>query len=117
MCTYILYVSAQSDVLLEPFRPGVMEKLGLGPENLLKSNPRLIYARLTGYGQFGTFLYRHTYIYVPSILFIHGCMVCIYCIYTGPLAHKAGHDINYLAISGVLSVSHHVVAVCVVVCT
>ena len=62
MCTYILYVSAQSDVLLEPFRPGVMEKLGLGPENLLKSNPRLIYARLTGYGQFGMFLYQHMYI-------------------------------------------------------
>ena len=43
----------QSDVLLEPYRPGVMERLGLGPEVLMKANPRLIYARLTGYGQTG----------------------------------------------------------------
>eukprot|EP00095_Tigriopus_kingsejongensis_P000541 maker-scaffold212_size255419-snap-gene-0.12 protein:Tk00541 transcript:maker-scaffold212_size255419-snap-gene-0.12-mRNA-1 annotation:"unnamed protein product" len=64
---------AQSDVLIEPFRAGVMEKLGLGPQNLLEANPKLIYARLTGYGQ------------------------------TGPYARKAGHDINYLALSGVLS--------------
>jgi len=49
---------------------GVMERLGLGPVELLKGNPRLIYARLTGYGQ------------------------------DGPLAKKAGHDINFLAISG-----------------
>ena len=47
-----------------------MEKLGLGPEILLKDNPRLVYARLTGFGQ------------------------------TGALSHKAGHDINYIAISG-----------------
>jgi len=58
--------------LVEPFRPGVMERLGIGPEELLKHNPRLIYARLTGFGQ------------------------------QGPYAKMAGHDINYLAISGVL---------------
>ncbi|NWV39678.1 AMACR racemase, partial [Grantiella picta] len=62
-----------ADVLIEPFRHGVMEKLGLGPEVLLQENPRLIYARLTGFGQ------------------------------TGKYAKSAGHDINYLAISGVLS--------------
>ncbi|CAL1528807.1 unnamed protein product [Lymnaea stagnalis] len=62
-----------ADVLIEPFRPGVMEKLGLGPDVLTTNNPRLIYARLTGYGQ------------------------------KGPLSHKAGHDINYIAISGLLS--------------
>lgn len=43
----------ESDVLIEPFRPGVMERLGLGPEILLKENPRLIYARMTGFGQGG----------------------------------------------------------------
>uniref|UniRef100_A0A2C9K238 Alpha-methylacyl-CoA racemase n=1 Tax=Biomphalaria glabrata TaxID=6526 RepID=A0A2C9K238_BIOGL len=64
---------SQVDVLVEPFRPGVMEKLGLGPEVLTASNPRLIYARLTGYGQ------------------------------TGLFSHKAGHDINYISISGILS--------------
>lgn len=63
----------KSDVIIEPFRPGVMEKLGLGPEVLMSSNPRLIYARLTGYGQNGD---MHT---------------------------KAGHDINYVALSGLLS--------------
>ncbi|XP_062334256.1 alpha-methylacyl-CoA racemase [Osmerus eperlanus] len=63
----------QSDVVLEPYRKGVMEKLGLGPEELLKENPRLIYARLTGYGQSGSY------------------------------AAAAGHDINYLAMSGLLS--------------
>lgn len=62
-----------SDVLIEPYRPGVMENLNLGPDILLKENPRLIYARLTGFGQ------------------------------TGPLAKRAGHDINYVALSGVLS--------------
>ncbi|XP_065357413.1 alpha-methylacyl-CoA racemase [Calliphora vicina] len=61
------------DVLIEPFRPGVMEKMNLGPEILCKDNPGLIYARLTGFGQ------------------------------TGRLAPRAGHDINYAAISGVLS--------------
>ncbi|XP_061589660.1 alpha-methylacyl-CoA racemase [Cololabis saira] len=63
----------QSDVVLEPYRKGVMEKLGLGPHELLKDNPRLIYARLTGYGQSGCY------------------------------ATAAGHDINYLAMSGLLS--------------
>ncbi|XP_069076689.1 alpha-methylacyl-CoA racemase [Pleurodeles waltl] len=63
----------KSDVLIEPFRHGVMEKLGLGPEILLRDNPKLIYARLTGYGQSGRY------------------------------ATVAGHDINYVAISGVLS--------------
>uniref|UniRef100_A0A6B2L6T9 Alpha-methylacyl-CoA racemase n=1 Tax=Arcella intermedia TaxID=1963864 RepID=A0A6B2L6T9_9EUKA len=63
----------QFDILVEPFRPGVMERLGLGPEELLKLNPKLIYARLTGFGQKGTY------------------------------APMAGHDINYLAVSGVLS--------------
>ncbi|XP_047426596.1 alpha-methylacyl-CoA racemase [Mugil cephalus] len=63
----------QSDVVLEPYRKGVMEKLGLGPHELLTENPRLIYARLTGYGQ------------------------------SGPYATAAGHDINYLAMSGLLS--------------
>ncbi|CAN0337864.1 unnamed protein product [Bubo scandiacus] len=62
-----------ADVLLEPFRHGVMEKLGLGPDVLLQENPRLIYARLTGFGQ------------------------------SGKYAKCAGHDINYLALSGVLS--------------
>jgi alpha-methylacyl-CoA racemase len=62
-----------SDVLIDSFRPGVMERLGLGPELVLARNPKLIYARLTGYGQ------------------------------SGALAPKAGHDINYLALSGALS--------------
>lgn len=62
-----------ADVFLDTFRPGVMEKLGLGPIDLIEKNPRLIYARLTGYGQ------------------------------TGYYAQKAGHDINYVAMSGVLS--------------
>ncbi|KAL0628589.1 Alpha-methylacyl-CoA racemase [Plecturocebus cupreus] len=64
---------AQSDVLLEPFRSGVMERLQLGPEILQRENPRLIYARLSGFGQSGSF------------------------------SRLAGHDINYLALSGVLS--------------
>lgn len=62
-----------ADVLLEPFRPGVMERLGLGPDVACARNPRLVYARLTGYGQ------------------------------TGPYAPMAGHDIDYIAISGALS--------------
>ncbi len=63
----------KSDVLLEPYRPGVMEALGIGPENALSLNPELIYARLTGWGQ------------------------------TGDFASMAGHDINYIALSGALS--------------
>lgn len=62
-----------SDVLIEPFRPGVMEKLGLGPTEIMNENPRLIYARLTGFGQ------------------------------NGSHAARAGHDINYVALSGILS--------------
>ncbi len=61
------------DVFLEPYRPGVMEKLGLGPGAVMDLNPRLIYARLTGWGQFG------------------------------PYAGMAGHDIDYIAVSGALS--------------
>ncbi len=61
------------DVLVEPYRPGVMEALGLGPEEALKINPRLIYARLTGWGQRGAY------------------------------AGMAGHDIDYIAVSGALS--------------
>lgn len=64
---------ANSDVLLDTYRPGVLENLGLGPDILLKENSKLIYARLTGYGQNGYF------------------------------SNKAGHDINYVAMSGVLS--------------
>ncbi|XP_003407989.1 alpha-methylacyl-CoA racemase isoform X1 [Loxodonta africana] len=64
---------AQADVVLEPFRGGVMEKLQLGPEILQQENPRLIYARLSGFGQSGRF------------------------------SGVAGHDINFLALSGVLS--------------
>ena len=63
----------KSDVVIEPFRSGVMEKLGLGPKDLMQDNPGLIYARLTGYGQ------------------------------DGPYSKMAGHDINYLATSGILS--------------
>jgi alpha-methylacyl-CoA racemase len=61
-----------ADVLLEGFRPGVMERLGLGPDVVLERNPRIVYGRLTGWGQ------------------------------EGPLALRAGHDINYIAVSGVL---------------
>ena len=63
----------RADALLEPFRPGVAERLGAGPDECLDRNPRLVYARATGWGQ------------------------------EGPLAHFAGHDINYLAVSGVLA--------------
>ncbi len=70
-CAYDLALNA--DVLIEGFRPGVMERLGLGPDQLLVDNPKLVYGRMTGWGQFG------------------------------PLSSKAGHDINYLAISGALS--------------
>lgn len=62
----------KADVLVEGFRPGVMERLGVGPDAALKRNPKLVYGRMTGWGQ------------------------------TGPLAHAAGHDINYIALSGAL---------------
>ena len=63
---------ARADAFVEVFRPGVAERLGLGPEDLLAANPRLVYARMTGYGQ------------------------------DGPYAAMAGHDINYIALSGAL---------------
>ena len=62
----------RADALIEGFRPGVMERLGLGPEPCLTCNPRLVYGRMTGWGQ------------------------------EGPLAHAAGHDINYIALTGAL---------------
>ncbi len=62
-----------ADALIEGFRPGVMERLGLGPDPCLALNPRLVYARMTGWGQ------------------------------DGPLAQRAGHDINYLSLSGALA--------------
>jgi alpha-methylacyl-CoA racemase len=68
----VLDLAAVADVLVEGFRPGVAERLGLGPAPCLARNERLVYARMTGFGQ------------------------------TGPLAARAGHDINYLAISGAL---------------
>ncbi len=62
----------RADLLIEGMRPGVMERLGLGPDAFTDSNPKLVYGRMTGWGQ------------------------------TGPLAHSAGHDINYIALSGAL---------------
>ena len=63
----------QADALIEGFRPGVMERLGLAPDICLKRNPKLVYGRMTGWGQ------------------------------DGPIAHIAGHDINYIALSGALA--------------
>lgn len=71
--TEALAIVARADVLLEGFRPGVMERLGLGPDECLIQNPELIYGRVTGWGQ------------------------------TGPLAQNAGHDINYIALTGALN--------------
>jgi alpha-methylacyl-CoA racemase len=71
---YCLDMVGAADVLIEGFRPGVMEKLGLGPEAVRVRAPRLVYGRMTGWGQ------------------------------DGPLAQRAGHDINYVALSGALSV-------------
>jgi len=68
----MLDLMARADVLLEGFRPGVMERLGLGPEGVLARNPGLVYGRMTGFGQ------------------------------DGPLAERAGHDLTYLALTGVL---------------
>jgi alpha-methylacyl-CoA racemase len=68
----VLKLVAQADALIEGFRPTVMERLGLGPEVCRSANPRLVYARMTGWGQ------------------------------EGPLAQEAGHDINYLALTGAL---------------
>lgn len=68
----VLDLVDQADALVEGFRPGVMERLGLGPEVVCARNPRLVYGRMTGWGQ------------------------------SGPLAHAAGHDLNYIAITGAL---------------
>jgi alpha-methylacyl-CoA racemase len=68
----LLWLVETADVLVEGYRPGVAERLGFGPDVCLRRNPRLVYARMTGWGQ------------------------------TGPLAHTAGHDITYLARSGAL---------------
>src|SRR5688572_5146032 len=70
--TAILRMVRHADALIEGFRPGVMERLGLGPELCLERNPRLVYGRMTGWGQ------------------------------EGPLAQAAGHDINYIALTGAL---------------
>ena len=67
-----LELIGKADALIEGFRPGVMERLGLGPEAALARNPRLVYGRMTGWGQ------------------------------DGPLAHAAGHDLNYIALTGAL---------------
>ena len=72
-----LALVAEADALIEGNRPGVMERLGLGPDVCLARNPRLVYARMTGWGQ------------------------------SGPLAQAAGHDLNYVALSGLLSLSAH----------
>jgi len=66
-------LARHADVVIEGFRPGVMERLGLGPDALIGLNPRLVYGRITGWGQ------------------------------DGPLADRAGHDLDYLALSGVLA--------------
>ena len=70
---FALDLAARADGLIEGFRPGVMERLGLGPEPCLARNPRLVYGRVTGWGQ------------------------------DGPMAQEAGHDINYIALSGTLA--------------
>lgn len=68
----VMKLVAQADILIEGFRPGVMERLGLGPDDCFKVNPGLVYGRMTGWGQ------------------------------DGPLAQRAGHDINYIALAGAL---------------
>jgi alpha-methylacyl-CoA racemase len=69
----LLRLVERADVLIEGFRPGVTERLGIGPDTCLARNPRLVYGRMTGWGQ------------------------------DGPLAQAAGHDINYIALAGVLA--------------
>ncbi|MEO9228434.1 MAG: CaiB/BaiF CoA-transferase family protein [Devosia sp.] len=68
-----LQLLAHADALIEGFRPGVMERLGLGPDAVLAANPRIVYGRMTGWGQ------------------------------SGPLSHAAGHDINYISLPGALA--------------
>jgi len=70
---FVLSVVRKADVLIEGFRPGVAERLGIGPEPVMALNPKLVYGRMTGWGQ------------------------------DGPLAMRAGHDITYLALSGALN--------------
>jgi alpha-methylacyl-CoA racemase len=71
--SHVLDLLDHADALIEGFRPGVMERLGLGPDVMLSRNPRLVYGRMTGWGQ------------------------------QGPLAQAAGHDINYIAVTGALA--------------
>ena len=66
-------LAEKADALIEGMRPGVMERLGIGPDEMLKINPKLVYGRMTGWGQ------------------------------SGPLAARAGHDINYIALTGILN--------------
>lgn len=68
-----LKLCEQADIVIEGFRPGVLERLGLGPDVLMARNPKLVVGRMTGWGQ------------------------------TGPISHTAGHDINYISLSGALS--------------
>lgn len=68
----VLKLCETADIIQEGFRPGVMERLGLGPDVVMKRNPKIIYGRMTGWGQYG------------------------------PYAHTAGHDINYISLTGVL---------------
>lgn len=67
-----LQLCEKADILIEGFRPGVMERLGLGPDVVFKRNPKIVFGRMTGWGQ------------------------------DGPIAHTAGHDINYISLSGAL---------------
>ena len=71
-CNVVRRLAGRADGLIEGYRPGVMERLGLGPDELLRENPKLVYGRVTGWGQ------------------------------AGPLAQSVGHDIDYLAMSGLL---------------
>src|SRR3546814_12051574 len=73
MCALVTGCQTCALPIFEGFRPGVMEKLGLGPDIALARNPRLVYGRMTGWGQ------------------------------DGPLAQAAGHDINYIALTGALA--------------
>lgn len=72
-CQVVRRLTSRAEALIEGYRPGVMERLGLGPDELLRDNPKLVYGRVTGWGQ------------------------------EGPLSGDAGHDINYVAISGLLN--------------
>jgi alpha-methylacyl-CoA racemase len=72
-CREVLELVASADALVEGFRPGVMERLGLGPDTAIQANPKLVYGRMTGWGQ------------------------------DGPLALAAGHDLNYISLTGALA--------------